>query len=51
VGDSTWDMRAAVAAGMLAIGVVAGAAVDAGALRDAGATAVLDTLEQLSVPD
>ena len=51
VGDSTWDMRAAVAAGMLAIGVIAGAAVDAGALRDAGATAVLETLEQLSVPD
>jgi HAD superfamily hydrolase (TIGR01509 family) len=51
VGDSTWDMRAAVAAGMLAIGVTAGAAVEAGALRDAGATAVLETLEQLSVPD
>jgi len=51
VGDSTWDMRAAVAAGMLAIGVVAGAAVDDQALRDAGAIVVLDTLDQLTVPD
>ncbi len=51
VGDSTWDMRAAVAAGMVAIGVLAGAAVDDGALRNAGATVVLDTLDQLSLPD
>ena len=51
VGDSTWDMRAAVAAGMLAIGVLAGAAVDEGALRDAGANVVLGTLDQLTVPD
>jgi HAD superfamily hydrolase (TIGR01509 family) len=50
VGDSTWDMRAAVAAGTLAIGVLAGAAVDEDALRDAGAAVVLDTLDQLTVP-
>jgi HAD superfamily hydrolase (TIGR01509 family) len=50
VGDSTWDMRAACAARMRAIGVLAGAAVDGDALRDAGATVVLDTLDQLTVP-
>ncbi len=47
VGDSTWDMRAAVAAGMLPIGVLAGAAVDEAALRDAGAAMVWPTLEEL----
>ncbi|MBA3740093.1 MAG: HAD family hydrolase [Chloroflexi bacterium] len=51
VGDSTWDMRAAVSARMAAIGVLAGAAVGDGALRTAGATAVLRTLEQLVLPD
>lgn len=51
VGDSTWDMQAAVAARMVAIGVLAGAAVGAEALREAGATAVLDTLDQLAPPD
>ena len=50
VGDSTWDMRAAVAARMIAIGVLAGAAVDAGALREAGAEIVLARLDELSVP-
>lgn len=50
VGDSTWDMRAAVAAGMAPIGVVAGAAVGAHALREAGARVVLDTLHDLRVP-
>jgi HAD superfamily hydrolase (TIGR01509 family) len=50
VGDSTWDMRAAVAAGMTAIGVLAGAAVDAVALREAGAAVVLGTLDELRVP-
>ena len=49
VGDSTWDMRSAVAAGMRAIGVVAGAAVDAEALSQAGADAVLDTLDHLEL--
>jgi len=39
VGDSTWDMRAARAAGMPAIGVATGA-VSADALREAGALTV-----------
>ena len=47
VGDSTWDMRAAVSAGMRAIGVTAGAAVSADALRDAGADVVIGSLDQL----
>lgn len=50
IGDSTWDMRAAVAAGMRAVGVLAGAAVDADALRDAGAAEVLETLDGLDIP-
>jgi len=51
VGDSTWDMQAAVAAGMTPIGVLAGAAVDARSLRDAGASVVLETLETLQLPE
>lgn len=51
VGDSTWDMRAAAAARMPAIGVLAGAAVGAAELREAGASAVLATLDELSLPD
>jgi HAD superfamily hydrolase (TIGR01509 family) len=47
VGDSTWDMRAADAARMLPIGVLAGAAVDARTLHDAGAAVVWRTLEDL----
>jgi phosphoglycolate phosphatase-like HAD superfamily hydrolase len=47
VGDSTWDMRAAVAAGMAAVGVTAGAAVSAKELRKAGALLVADTLTVL----
>jgi HAD superfamily hydrolase (TIGR01509 family) len=50
VGDSTWDMRAAVAAGMLPIGVLAGAAVRAADLREAGAAVVLDTLDAFELP-
>jgi HAD superfamily hydrolase (TIGR01509 family) len=50
VGDSTWDMRAAVAAGMVAIGVIAGAAVGEGALLEAGASAVVPTLDDLALP-
>lgn len=50
VGDSTWDMLAARAAGMHAIGVLAGAAVDADALRDAGAHRILSTLADLDGP-
>jgi HAD superfamily hydrolase (TIGR01509 family) len=51
VGDSTWDMRAAVAAGMHAIGVAAGAAVGEDALRDAGAAQVIGTLGELELPE
>ena len=50
VGDSTWDMRAAAAAGMVPIGVLAGAAVDEAALHDAGALVVLPTLRDLVLP-
>jgi HAD superfamily hydrolase (TIGR01509 family) len=51
VGDSTWDMRAATAAGMHAIGVLAGAAVSARALSDAGADEVIGTLDELELPE
>jgi HAD superfamily hydrolase (TIGR01509 family) len=46
VGDSTWDMRAAVAAGMVPIGVTTGA-VDARALLDAGARVTISSLWDL----
>jgi HAD superfamily hydrolase (TIGR01509 family) len=48
VGDATWDMVSAVAAGMIAIGVTAGSAVDAATLRGAGAAAVVETLEEIA---
>ncbi|HXG26737.1 MAG TPA: HAD family phosphatase [Candidatus Binatia bacterium] len=48
VGDSTWDMRATVAAGETAIGVTAGSAVDEQALAEAGAGRVLPTLTELA---
>ncbi|MFL5769979.1 MAG: HAD family hydrolase [Chloroflexota bacterium] len=48
VGDSTWDMVSAVAAGMIAIGVEAGSAVGGDALRAAGAAVVVGTLEELA---
>lgn len=48
VGDATWDMRAAVAAGMTAIGVMAGSAVTNEALDDAGASLVAATLDELA---
>ena len=47
IGDSTWDMRAAVAGGMVAIGVLAGSAVTAEALAEAGAAQVVQTLGDL----
>ena len=50
VGDSTWDMRAAVAATMPAIGVLAGSAVDERALDEAGAALVVPTLADLQLP-
>jgi len=48
IGDATWDMVAAVAAGMIPIGVTAGAAMDDGALRGAGAAVVVGTLLDLA---
>jgi len=48
VGDSTWDMVSAVAAGMIAIGVYAGSAVEPGVLEGAGAAAVVPTLNEIS---
>ena len=51
VGDSTWDMRSAVAARMSAIGVLAGSAVDERALRDAGAAVIYRTLDELTELD
>jgi HAD superfamily hydrolase (TIGR01509 family) len=48
IGDSTWDMVAAVAAGMIPIGVTAGAAVDEAALRGAGAAEVVGSLLELA---
>ena len=47
IGDSTWDMRAATAAGMTPVGVTAGAAVSDESLREAGAVLVTDTLMEL----
>ena len=48
VGDSTWDMVSAVAAGMIAIGVTAGSAADGEALAAAGGAAVVATLDDLA---
>ena len=48
VGDSTWDMVSAVAAGMIAIGVTAGSAVDRAALAGAGAAIVVETLAEIA---
>ena len=47
VGDSTWDMVAAVAAGMTPIGVTAGSAVPASALEGAGAAVVVHDLLEI----
>ena len=48
VGDSTWDMVAAVAAAMIPIGVTAGAAVTKEALEGAGAAAVVSDLTEIA---
>jgi HAD superfamily hydrolase (TIGR01509 family) len=48
VGDSTWDMVAAVAAAMIPVGVTAGSAVDGRALQGAGAAAIAATLAELA---
>jgi HAD superfamily hydrolase (TIGR01509 family) len=47
VGDSTWDIRAARAAGMAAMAVTAGSAVGGDVLREAGASLVVGTLDDL----
>jgi HAD superfamily hydrolase (TIGR01509 family) len=47
VGDSTWDMVAAVAAAMIPIAVMAGSVVDEAALRGSGAAAVITDLSEL----
>jgi HAD superfamily hydrolase (TIGR01509 family) len=47
VGDATWDIRASRAAGVTAIGVLAGSAVDRSALEEAGAALVVETLSEL----
>jgi HAD superfamily hydrolase (TIGR01509 family) len=47
VGDATWDMVSAVAAGMIPVGVTAGSGVDEAALRASGARLVVETLEGL----
>lgn len=47
VGDSTWDVAAAIAAGMLPIGVTAGSAVSGEVLVGAGAVRVVATLDGL----
>jgi HAD superfamily hydrolase (TIGR01509 family) len=47
IGDSTWDMQAAKAAGMRPIGVLAGSAVSAAELQSAGAVAIAETLTDL----
>ncbi|HEX3219854.1 MAG TPA: HAD hydrolase-like protein, partial [Candidatus Limnocylindria bacterium] len=47
VGDSTWDMRAATAAGMTAIAVLAGSAVSADELGAAGATLCVARMDEL----
>lgn len=47
VGDSTWDMQAAVAAEMIPVGVTVGAAVSAEELTAAGAVFIADTLTEL----
>jgi HAD superfamily hydrolase (TIGR01509 family) len=48
IGDSTWDMVAAVAARMAPIGVTAGAAVDEAALAGAGAAVVVRSLLEVA---
>ena len=47
VGDSTWDIAAAIAAGMVPIGVTAGSAVDGSVLERAGAALVVASLVEL----
>jgi HAD superfamily hydrolase (TIGR01509 family) len=46
IGDSTWDMMAALRAGMVGVGVTTGV-IDAEGLRAAGASATIDSLTSL----
>jgi HAD superfamily hydrolase (TIGR01509 family) len=46
VGDSVWDMKAAMAAGVMCVGVLSGG-VSADELRDAGATAAYSDVAEL----
>jgi HAD superfamily hydrolase (TIGR01509 family) len=46
VGDSVWDMKAAIDAGVMCVGVLSGG-VSADELRDAGATAVYSDVAEL----
>jgi HAD superfamily hydrolase (TIGR01509 family) len=48
IGDSTWDARASVAAGMTSVCVMAGSAVTVGDLLAAGAAVVVPTLADLA---
>ena len=48
IGDSTWDVRAAVAAGMTPVCVTAGSAVGEEELRAAGAAGVVATMGELA---
>ena len=48
VGDSTWDVRAALAAGMTPVCIEAGSAAGSAKLVDAGAAAVVPTLAELA---
>jgi HAD superfamily hydrolase (TIGR01509 family) len=47
VGDSTWDIAAAIAAGMVPIGVTVGSAINGTVLTGAGAALVVPTLGEL----
>ena len=48
VGNSTWDMAAAVAAAMIPIAVTAGSAATNDALRGAGAAVVVERLDEIA---
>ncbi len=47
IGDSTWDMQATVAAGMIGVAVTSGSAVSSADLENAGATLVVAVLSDL----
>ena len=47
VGDSRWDMMAAVSAGMIGVGVTGGSAVGAPSLQEGGATLVCKSLREV----